>query len=105
MALTVKNADGTVADLTDAEVGCMIKQRYRDRTPVIVADCYVLDPKAGLVGIKIPSFKMDNLWVNPNERKSRCLMYVYDVVVRFSNGEQSRIVDGAVWLTPLVTRI
>ncbi|MBS5890607.1 MAG: hypothetical protein KIB45_05955 [Negativicoccus succinicivorans] len=102
--VNVKDGSGNPVNLLGAVAHCQIKQRYSDKTPVINVSCVIADEVNGTITIEIKGKDTERLWVNPHERRNRTLTYIYDVVLKFANGDQRVILRGEVEMTPLVTK-
>ena len=93
--ITVEDASGNDADLTDYTAYGQIRKTYSSTTKYDFI-CTIPWPIQGIIQIKLPN-AVTNV-MKPGR-------YVYDVEIKHnSTGEIGRVVEGQVGITPGVTR-
>jgi len=98
--LHLKEADGSVKDLTDHTITSKMKRNYNSSEGVDFT-CLVSDPPtAGIAVMSLTNVQTDAL--NPSGR------YVYDVELAYTDTDENvvieRILEGKIKVNPSVTR-
>lgn len=104
LQLTIKNADGTLRDLTGVHARMQIRATPADPAALATLDSdpaapadgqMVIDPAAGTITVVLPSSATGSyLWTGAR----------YDLLASWPDGDDTRLLQGQVTVSPGVTR-
>lgn len=105
MAMTSNDYTGRPIDLTGSLLRCHFRQRFRDPSPSLIADCQIVDAKAGKAVIRLSGEQTERIYFDTHERVNRPVQYVYDVVMQYADGRRRVLMRGNAEIYPLATRV
>lgn len=104
LAVTFCDYTGTPIDLTGSSLRCHFRQRFRDPTPSLIADCRIVDALAGKAVIRLDAEQTERIYFDTHERVNRPVQFVYDVVIQYADGRSKVLMRGNAEVYPLATR-
>ena len=92
--ITLDDVYGEPFDLSDYTGKSQIRKSYYSANATAEFTITIINPIAGVIGINLTSVNTSNV---PAGR------YVYDIVIKNSNNERTRVLEGIVNVLPRVT--
>ena len=93
-SITLDDVNGDPYDLTDYVAKSQVKKSYYSSNPTANFVITISDPASGVIGIGLDSANTANIAAG---------RYVYDVVIKNSSNNVTRVLEGIVNVIPQVT--
>lgn len=94
--------DKQVLDITGFSFTCKVRDEATDDDPALTAICTILDAPNGQVEFHFKADDSDGIDVDGSNYKN-LTEYTYDVFMKYSNGDETRILCGSVYISPSVS--
>ena len=106
LSVTIKDSSNVAYDLTGYTAVAQIRERPESESVVATITCGFNSPRTdGVVNLSIAAATTATLQVTPSQEPDRhSQKYCYDLLITSGAGVKTRIIQGAVNVSPSVTR-
>ncbi len=93
--ITINDSDGSALDLTNYSVLAQLRKTYSSSTFILFASTFDADRTTGKIKLTLTNIQTSSL---------NSGLYVYDVLISDVNSVKTRVVEGSVNISPMVTQ-
>jgi hypothetical protein len=93
--ITINDSDGSALDLTNYSVLAQLRKTYSSSTFILFTSTFDADRTTGKIKLTLTNIQTSSL---------NSGLYVYDVLISDVNSVKTRVVEGSVNISPMVTQ-